>query len=241
MAQQPLRLWLPRSEQSREPDESTPLDAPRHFIAMLAAGQLPTLSRNARWYRETFGHDRCRRCLESEETWEHIVACRRNEPNVDEQVAAACREAVNRALEKQSRTEMRSILRQLPLDTISSDSSLFIGSPSPQYTQAVESLRPHVARSVLNSLIQAARHKVFTTIWKPRCHQTRQLLEAEGITWSRTRGWRRNSPVEDIEPPTEMAAPIARSQARTTRERYHEANQLAFQMNRYPAHDPRWA
>jgi hypothetical protein len=69
---------------------------PRAFLARLAAGQLPTLSRQARWYHTRDLPVNCIRCEAGvEETWEHILLhCTAINHAQRDDIRRRCRQAV---------------------------------------------------------------------------------------------------------------------------------------------------
>src|SRR5262245_42670579 len=91
----------PPSPESKPADPYAPppdqLQPPRAFLARPAAGQLPTLSRQARWYRTRDLPVNCIRCEAGvEETWEHILLhCTATDHAQRDDIRRRCRQAVS--------------------------------------------------------------------------------------------------------------------------------------------------
>lgn len=224
------RLLMPAAASS---DGTEPVDAPRRFVAQLAAGMLPTMARNTAWLGTVFQHAHCRRCNAAEETWQHVLVCSKNGPEALGRIVNAGRRCLRRL------TANEFITRNFPVRQTILDTAFLIGCVSDGYMAALEGLPVSRAQRTIDSLIRTIRHGVYYEIWRPRCIETRAALKQEGITWSRGNGWQRS---------TNMTNTLARqsnesARVPTTRPDGHntgphkininEVNRVAFKTNNY--------
>lgn len=158
------------------PDQPQP---PRAFLARLAAGQLPTLSRQARWHRT---HDlpvNCIRCEAGvEETWEHILLhCTATNHAQRDGIRRRCRQAVcDMAGPGELSIAMASHICRLD---VLRDAALILLNQQPAGLQdALSQLRcPRLDKELAwLAYVYAARSLLYHEIWLPRCRAVRAAL-----------------------------------------------------------------
>jgi hypothetical protein len=87
------RLLMPVAA---DKDGADLIDAPRRFIAQLATGILPAMSRYVAWLETILQHANCRHCNAAKETWQHVLECSDNDPEATDRIVNAGRRCLRR-------------------------------------------------------------------------------------------------------------------------------------------------